>query len=339
MRLRNVLLLPLLMISYLSAMQQTHPQKFDFNFEVLPHDVHQEFAKSLPLKDLAQLMASSTMFRKNLLEVMAEHARSFDLSQDEQKSMLINYLSEVKKRSEEIDRNILVSLDLTGVTDVNLGSMMQTLQDQGLTQYIKKLDVSNMPITNLDSLASLTNLQYLDLSQTLIANLGFLENLSNLEYLDLSGTQVIDLEPLTNLTNLKYLNLLHAKNILDVKFLEHFVSLQYLNLGFTQVSDWKFLKGLINLQYLDLAGTQIPNLEVFKNLTNLKVCSLLGTSISDISVLGNLGNLEILSLAAMQIQSLKPLINLDNLQMLHLTSTQILDDSLQELPKKIRIVE
>jgi len=86
--------------------------------------------------------------------------------------------------------------------------------------------------------------------------------------------------------------------------------LQYLYIGFTQMSDINFLEKLTGLQSLCLINNKISDISILEKLTGLQSLYLSGNQISDISILEKLTGLQSLDLIANQISDISPLLPL-----------------------------
>ena len=124
---------------------------------------------------------------------------------------------------------------------------------------------SNLNISDLSPLASLSALQTLDLSSTQVSDLTPLASLSALLWLYLSGAQVSDLSPLALLSALKWLYL-DGTRVSDVTSLASLSALRELYLADTQVSDVTPLASLSCLQWLNLAGAPVSDLSPLLDL-------------------------------------------------------------------------
>ena len=120
------------------------------------------------------------------------------------------------------------------------------------------------------------------------------------------------------------------KGIVSLTGLECATSLQFLDLGYNQISDLSplsLLSGPTPLQFLYLYCNQISNLSPLSGLTNLSFLGLSYNQISDISALSGLTHLYQLHLGDNQISNLSPLSGLTNLYTLDLSNNQVIDFS------------
>ena len=116
-------------------------------------------------------------------------------------------------------------------------------------------------------------------------------DLTELWLLDLSLTDS-DIEPLRYMTNLEFLALGYNE-ISDLSPLSNLVSLEILSLSTNPINDISTLSELINLTDLNLENTQVSDINALGGLTSLTILHLAGSpALDDISVLFGLSNLE-----------------------------------------------
>jgi Leucine-rich repeat (LRR) protein len=100
---------------------------------------------------------------------------------------------------------------------------------------LKKFALYGDNITDINPIASLTNLTELKLNNSQISDLKPLQSLTNLTELKLNNTQISEIKPLASLTNLTELDLSENK-ISDIKPLESLTNLAYLRLSHNPIS-------------------------------------------------------------------------------------------------------
>ena len=144
---------------------------------------------------------------------------------------------------------------------------------------LKKFALYGDNITDINPIASLTNLTELELNNSQISDLKPLQSLTNLTYLDVSHTPLRDFKPLQSLTNLTYLNVSHTP-LSDLKPLAFLTNLTELKLNNTQISEIKPLASLTNLTELDLSENKISDIKPLESLTNLAYLRLSHNPIS-----------------------------------------------------------
>lgn len=147
------------------------------------------------------------------------------------------------------------------VLDLSNCGMTEVPEEIGGCVWVEELKIWNNPISDLSSLANLTQLQSLDCFSTQISDLSPLANLTALQAFSCVRSQVSDLSPLSNLTALKSLNC-----------------------ALTQVSDLSPLYNLTALKWLNCVGSQISDLSPLSNLTALETLDCNLTFVSDLSV-------------------------------------------------------
>ncbi len=120
-------------------------------------------------------------------------------------------------------------------------------------------------------------------------------------------------------------HLVAENNIEHLKGLEHAISLKFLHIGRSEVSDLTPLAGLENLQTLKLFDNRISDISPLSGLINMEFLQLQNNQISDLTPLANLQNLRVLHLAGNQISDVSPLSGLTGLQELILGRNFIAD--------------
>lgn len=113
--------------------------------------------------------------------------------------------------------------------------------------------------------------------------------------------------------------------IQDIGGLEHFTSLEYLDLSSHAVSDISPLAGLTKLTLLSLDGNPVADLTPLAGLTNLKGLNLSQSTAHDYSPLAQLVNLEFLMLENSTITDPSPLASLASLKHLYLAGSPMSD--------------
>lgn len=131
---------------------------------------------------------------------------------------------------------------------------------------ITNLALSDLGITSIDGIESLSNLRSLDLRGNPIKDLEPLRNLAKLESLNLRETLVTDLAPISGLVNLEYLNI-HSTPLEDLAVIANFTKLKTLIMRNVYIGDQgDFLAGLTQLTRLNIRNTGITDLTVIGNL-------------------------------------------------------------------------
>ena len=171
---------------------------------------------------------------------------------------------------------------------------MDDLTPLGGLVDLTTLSLNIQSVTNIDKLATLTNLSSLSIVADVnnITDLNALAGLKNLSFLALSrNNNLADLSPLANLVNLKELHLGQC-NISSVIQLRKLTKLEKLYLSTNSLSDLSPLSNLTKLTNLRLAqNPSISDVSPLRNLTKLQELILDATSISDPSPLQSLTSL------------------------------------------------
>ncbi len=124
--------------------------------------------------------------------------------------------------------------------------------------HLNELKIVLSQISDLNPIASLTNLKALTLGGNRISDISPLKSLTNLTELNLPGNRINDVNPLKSLVNLTSLNL--ARNLVsDINPLKSLINLTSLNLARNLVSDINPLKSLTNLTELDIQDNPVSS--------------------------------------------------------------------------------
>jgi Leucine-rich repeat (LRR) protein len=152
--------------------------------------------------------------------------------------------------------------------------------------------------------------------------------------LDASGLGITDITGIEHFVSLEVLDLGKRYDngycynyISDISVLSRLRKLTELHLSSNQIEDISPLYLLKSLRELNLIYNQITDLSSLRNLVNLESLRLYGNQIVDISSLGNLVSLRYLYLIDNQIIDISSLGNLVNLRYLYLNNNQIVDIS------------
>ena len=220
-----------------------------------------------------------------------------------------------------------LNLERNNITDVStLVPGLSGLKDL-------ELHLSRNSISDISSMAGLTNLKKLYLGQNLISDISVVADLTNLTTLYLTQNSISDISALTGLTNLEWLHF-SDNSVSDISTLLGLTNLKGLYLGNNLVSDISALAGLTNLKGLWLGGNRISDIAALAGVTNLKWLYLWHNSVSDISALAGLTNLTELALGGNRISDISALAGLALLEDLNLQENLILDVSaLADLPR------
>lgn len=195
---------------------------------------------------------------------------------------------------------LVLSLSVTYTRDLTALTTLTGLRD---------LQLSMSAIRDISPLSSLTNLRNLDLHNTWVTDLSPLKGLSKLMSIDLSNTEVGDLTPLTGLHQLRYLNLSYTP-VTSVSPLEG-LTLQFLYVGMTALSNFDPLTTLTRLKDLDLSRTLIDDLSPLIPLSSLHFLDLYGTKVKDLEPLKMFTCLRLLNVRDTMVKDYSPLRDLN----------------------------
>ena len=188
---------------------------------------------------------------------------------------------------------------------------------------LRKLNLYNNKIENIEPLKGLTSLTYLLLDGNKIENIEPLKVLTNLISLSLFNNKIENVEPLKVLTNLTSLSLFNNK-IENVDPLKGLTNLTSLGLYSNKIENIEPLKELINLTILSLSSNKIENVEALKGLTKLTTLYLSSNKIENVEVLKGLTNIRTSSIFNEEI-NVSPNTNKFNLPVLKKYNGEILD--------------
>lgn len=145
----------------------------------------------------------------------------------------------------------------------------------------KKLEIQD-PITDLNPIAGLTNLEYLSIyGQSKESKdseyLKPLAGLTNLKQLWLGSSGIKSIDSLSNLENLEILRL-NGNDIDDISAIMNMKKLRKLHLAFNRIADIRPVTFLGDLEFLDLRGNLIKDLSSLRGSTQLATYVDLGNN-------------------------------------------------------------
>jgi len=188
---------------------------------------------------------------------------------------------------------------------------------------LRRLDVSENFIRDIEPLSGLIKLSYLRLSQCLLENLDPIAGLVNLTELDLSiNTHITDISPLAGLKMLQILNL-SDNEIGNIEPLAELTNLKELNISqngkyedvggervYIGISDISPLSGMTSLEKLDFSRCgRISDLTPLSGMANLSELDAERASIENIGTLAGLTSLSVLNLSSNEIRDIGPLVD------------------------------
>ena len=241
----------------------------------------------------------------------------------------INDQLKKKNLDADISKSELESLKRLNVYESNISNL------DGLQYCINliSLHLEGDKISDISPISKLTKLTYLYLNGDIISDISPIANLTNLVTLCLNRNQISDISPIANLKNLVKLSL-SQNQISDINPIVNLTKLVELHLTDNQISDISPIRNLTNLNYLHLDFNQISNIKPIESLTKLKMLFLGYNQISDISSIGSLTNLSGLFLSDNNINDINSIKNLTKLSSLNLNNNKISNiNSLEKLTK------
>jgi Leucine-rich repeat (LRR) protein len=211
---------------------------------------------------------------------------------------------------------LLQLLHLGGLEEIKIWPPFATLE------YLRILNLDNIPIRSLTILSGLRNLEYISLARTKVEVISPLGCAENLRELRLESTLVADVSPLRKFAKLEVLDLGNTP-IVDLAPLSRLFSLRELNLQTTQVSDISLLSNLSGLQKLVLWSTSIKDIGPLAGLRSLTTLDLAGTDVSDLSALSRSEHLENLDIRGTKVFDLSPLAELKYLRQVDARASRV----------------
>ena len=241
----------------------------------------------------------------------------------------INEQLRKKDLDADISKSELESLKRLNVHESNISNL------DGLQYCINliSLHLDGEKISDISPISKLTKLTYLYLDGDMISDISPISNLTNLVTLYLNRNKISDISPIANLKNLVQLHL-DQNQISDISPISNLTNLTKLHLTENKISDISPISNLTNLNYLHLDFNKISNIRPLESLTKLKMLFLGYNQISDISSIGSLTNLSGLFLSDNKINDINSIKNLTNLSSLNLNNNKISNiNSLEKLTK------
>ena len=159
------------------------------------------------------------------------------------------------------DKNLQNAL----VKALSLDSVSDLTQDTLKNTSVKKIDISNKNITNLNGIEYLTNIDRLDISSNNILDFSPVSNLTQLTWLTAQNSKLTDIsfiEPLTNITRL----VLSHNNIKSLDSLSNLYSLNEIAINYNDISDLSPINDK-PIKILTFDSNQVYDLSMFSNST------------------------------------------------------------------------
>jgi len=188
---------------------------------------------------------------------------------------------------------------------------------------MKEIDISgNAGLTDLEPLAKLSSLKKVSISNTPVSNLMPLRNLNQLEELDISGTQVTTLEPLRYSNHLRSLKMKKIP-VTTLNVLSGLTSLEILNFSSTGIDSLQPLIDLTALKDLRFSETRVSDLQPLSGLTNLEVLYFTHTPVSNLNPLKNLTNLSLVFFDNTGVMSLDVFEHIPGIKKIYCDNTKV----------------
>lgn len=205
-----------------------------------------------------------------------------------------------------------------------------------LDHELESLDLSYLPIDDLEPLARLRSTERLDLTGTR-ANLHPLRHLSRLRTLTLANTDLDSLRPLSELAALEQLDLSDAR--VDLTAIGQLPKLRELDLRAARTAPRGFevrdgegieladLRSSTTLEQLVLSHTKVRDWWSIASLWTLKRLDLSYTNFVELALLGRFDELEVLLVRRTGVADISTLARLDSLRIVDLRDCDLVDDA------------
>lgn len=154
------------------------------------------------------------------------------------------------------------------------GLSMELWQQLAYLPNLKRVNLWDTNLRDLQPLSGLQGLEYIDVYSTQIDNLIPIARLNRLTSLDITSSNVSDLTPLAKLSGLRRFSARALPDLKSIAPLRNSKALTHLDIASTAVTDLTPLQGLTSLASLDLQGTPNPNLAPLADLPNLSDLTL-----------------------------------------------------------------
>ena len=189
---------------------------------------------------------------------------------------------------------------------------------------LKKLDLRDSTVDDLEWLESVDWLEEILLSGSTVKNFAPLATVKGLKNLDLTQTDIESLNVLRSLEKLQTL-VLNSVQIEDISLLSSIKSLKKISLSNMPIRDISCLESLVDLEEVFLAGIDdIHDYSVLSLLPKLKMLSIAQTQTADLSILPDMPNLETLYLwDCIHVNDLSPLERYPKLKLVNSRGTGV----------------
>ena len=176
---------------------------------------------------------------------------------------------------------------------------------------LELLSLSDNQLSDLSSIADLTQVRDLRLDNNAIVDIAPLTRLTRLHSLSLADNRIADIAPLADMAQLDYINLYLSGNAIGDPAPLSNLKLNSLEIGHNPVSlaQLAALPSFAAIPRLELRGLRIDDLSPLTNLTDPDWLDLSNNFISDLSPLAALGDIDSLFLSTNLIADIGPLLN------------------------------
>jgi Leucine-rich repeat (LRR) protein len=261
---------------------------------------------------------------------------------------LINLHTLLLSKTEITDLEPIATLNELKFIDISQ-TRISSLDGLKSLDNLEYLNISNTRVENLDPLVNLTHLRLVEadgsrLTQAIVTGFRFKQpetlvvfqtdalkawwnNLPQ-DWKDLFATyQNLDVNPtsrqLQAIVDIKEIEIKEYPAINSIAPLSKLVSLEYVYLKGTGVSDLSPLSGLKFLKRLAIPGNPVSNLQPLSVITSIEMLNIEDTPVIDLTALSSLTNLRVLNAGGTPIKSLKALAPLSKLEELSVNNTAI----------------
>ncbi len=202
--------------------------------------------------------------------------------------------------------------------DVNLYNAIKT----SLEGKLVSKDDNNLQLTI--SYQNLEEVKKLELIQKDIQNIEGLENFSNLEYLDLSNNNINNIDSICGLQNIKTLNLNNTKVTNEgITKISNLTNLEQLAIGYTKITNLEQITSLNKLKTLTIKGNNVENIAPISSLENLEQLNISYNNLNNIKPLANLTKLKVLWCEGNKLETMDEILNMVNLEELYLSGNKL----------------
>ncbi|KAJ2994483.1 hypothetical protein HDV02_001543 [Globomyces sp. JEL0801] len=169
--------------------------------------------------------------------------------------------------------DVLKKLPALQSLDVSMTNIKNLTQFNGL--LLRKLDLSNNNLVDIEDLSGLNHLRELDLSYNNICDISSLNEMAQLEILNLESNCVEDIECLSDLLFLRSLNI-SINNIVYISSIFGNLNLEILNFNSNMVKNLDGIITLSNLKELYANMNDISDLDIYQivNLSQLRIIEI-----------------------------------------------------------------